>query len=176
MNQIIQIKTGLLSKAIVWVLGVILFITPLLWSGDARAQQKNFTADIIQVVVDEDICAAVISPCTTLGFGGIPAAFNNASPVALAVQLIDPRGNPITGLVQSDFAMNFDLIGGVDIDLPFVVAALLNANIATLMRTAALISAEENREIRSVNNISKLFFHLLSTSTLRIWPLRTVMG
>ncbi len=90
MNQIIQIKADLLSKAIVWVLGVILFITPLLWfSGVAHSQPRNVTADIIQVITNGSICITNAVPCQQTGSVGI-AADGNDSIVEIKVQLIGP--------------------------------------------------------------------------------------
>jgi len=68
--------------------------------------------------VDEDICAADIAPCTDFGVGEVPAASGNTSLVALVVQLIDPRGNPITGLIESDFTFSGPIVGGIPIQIP----------------------------------------------------------
>ncbi len=64
MNKKIQIKTGLLSKAIVWVLVGIVCTLPMLWPGRvAHSQQRNVTADIIQVITNGSICTTNAVPC-----------------------------------------------------------------------------------------------------------------
>lgn len=63
--------------------------------------------------MDVDFFVANVSPCTDFGVGGVPAAYGNASLVRLAIQLVDPRGNPITGLVHSDFAISAPVSGDI---------------------------------------------------------------
>jgi len=114
MYRIKEAKAVVLSKAILCVLVVIVFTIPLLWSGTAKAQQRFVTADIIRVVVDTEICNDPgRSFCSDTGSSGI-AEGDNDYIVMLYVQVIDPRGNPITGLTNAAFAFtqvsNFTLI------------------------------------------------------------------
>ena len=103
----------MIIKAIEWgtnllrpVLCLALLVTATPFGAAQAARTGLATADLMQIVIDEDQCArAWDANCDDLGANTTPPADGNSSPVLLVAQLTLPNGAPIIGLTEAEFSV-----------------------------------------------------------------------
>jgi len=108
----------------VFGVAVILFLFGLLsWPLQVQAAPKVVTGEIINVIVDEDACLSGYSFCMELGTTNLEAQAGNDAAVLLVMQLIKPNGQPLTGLVFTDFFVDQEITpSGAGVILPDSIA------------------------------------------------------